>query len=230
MTVTIAPKRLAILMALGVVVLLAAHAGAWIWAYYDVGGTHTWRLFNLDLEGNIPSWYSASLLFLGSLGAATNALAERTRWTRYWLALSGIFLYLSLDEAAAIHEELSHPIREFIGSPSILHKRTWILAGVLVVIVFVVVYVPFMRALPRRTRTLLVTAGALYVIGAVGFEFLGTVAKDQLGGKASVGYLFVTLFEEGAEMFGAVLFLFTVLSHAAGRDRDLRIALGGPER
>ncbi len=73
------------------------------------------RKFNLDLEkNNVPTWYQSSTLLLSSVLLAIIALVRREakdKDFRYWGILSAIFLYLSLDEAVSIHEQLTMPLR-----------------------------------------------------------------------------------------------------------------------
>lgn len=70
------------------------------------------RLLNVSLEYNIPTWYQAIALFLCGLTLAVIAMVkqqEASRWTQYWRVLSLIFFFLSLDEAAELHELLVIP-------------------------------------------------------------------------------------------------------------------------
>ncbi|OMH38044.1 hypothetical protein [Motiliproteus sp. MSK22-1] len=66
--------------------------------------------FNLDTEGNIPTWYSTVLLFsISILSLVIYFLRERfirpiERWNSFWLVLSSAYCFLSLDEGARLHE------------------------------------------------------------------------------------------------------------------------------
>jgi len=64
------------------------------------------RLFDLDLEANLPTWVS-SLQFAAVAGCAFVLARFAVRRQRYgWATLSAIFAFLSLDELALLHEEL----------------------------------------------------------------------------------------------------------------------------
>ena len=66
-------------------------------------------MFYVGEEANVPTWYSSSLLLLCSallwiIACATKrAYDGRSRW---WTALSVVFLLMSIDETATIHERI----------------------------------------------------------------------------------------------------------------------------
>jgi len=67
------------------------------------------NLLDLDGEGNLPSWYSTIQLFLVSLltGVFAARNFDRSRMDAWFLILFPmVFLLLSLDETAQIHESL----------------------------------------------------------------------------------------------------------------------------
>lgn len=71
-------------------------------------------LFDLNGEANIPAWFSAMGLLTASLLLALIASATRTtagRYVRHWWGLALVFAYVSLDEAASIHELSGEPLR-----------------------------------------------------------------------------------------------------------------------
>ena len=55
-------------------------------------------LFNLDSENNFPSWFSTIILFNCSLLLyIIYKVTEETSPDRFWIILSIIFVYLSID-------------------------------------------------------------------------------------------------------------------------------------
>ncbi len=65
--------------------------------------------FDLDSEANIPTWFSTVLLFCVSLTSLITYIFFRdikidTSWQSFWLGFSAVYCFLSLDEAARIHE------------------------------------------------------------------------------------------------------------------------------
>lgn len=113
--------------------------------------------FDLDSEATVPAWYSSALLLCVSLSAAILHLiqphtASRPTIRLFWLVFAGAYLFLSLDEAARIHEALEERLRVkwiYLYSPLALifliycatyltrietrpRVRRWILGGILV--------------------------------------------------------------------------------------------------
>src|SRR5262245_61133283 len=71
------------------------------------------RQFDVSEEGNVTAWASVVLLLVTALIVAAAALEARSRRdpdTKWWWILAGGFLYLSLDEGAALHEILIGPV------------------------------------------------------------------------------------------------------------------------
>ena len=64
------------------------------------------RVLWVDAEGNLPTWFSSTLLLSGSGLAFLIGFARRSQHLPHvsWLVLSGLVLGLSIDESASIHE------------------------------------------------------------------------------------------------------------------------------
>ena len=65
-------------------------------------------VFDLSLEANVPTWYSAAALLVSALalGLITAVkLRERAPFAKHWGGLAAMFVYLSLDEVARFHEQ-----------------------------------------------------------------------------------------------------------------------------
>ena len=191
------------------------------------------RLFNLGLENNIPTWYASATLLLCSGMLAMIATGQRRLGDRYaghWLGLGIIFLYLSLDEAASIHELLSTVLEDAWHTSGFLTYAWVIPAGVLTFLI-ALSYLRFIAALPRTSRRRFVTAGGLYVGGALYVE--AVAAKyDSLYGVMNLPYACLVALEEGLEMYGVVVFAYGLASHIASHMSNWSIALGrsGSER
>jgi hypothetical protein len=176
------------------------------------------RLMWVDGEANIPSWFSASLLLAAASLLAIIAAAE---WriggqevTKWWV-LGLIFLFLSLDETAQLHELSIVPVREWTGATGFLYYA-WILPAGVCVGLFAVAYLRFLRRLSARTRSLLLWAGAIYVGGALGVESLSGWQAAAHGERNLPYHLIVTV-EESCEMIGVVLFIYALLDYLGTR-------------
>ena len=172
--------------------------------------------FDLDHEHNIPTWFSSQLLFLCSLVLALIGGVHRKRreaFAFHWLALSAIFIYLSLDEAANLHEILIVPIRRRLDLHGLLYFA-WVIPGFFAVAVVGVCFLPFLRQLDARTRRRIVVAGGVYLCGALGMELIGGACAESLGFE-SLPYLAAMTIEETLEMLGAALLLNGLLGYLA---------------
>src|SRR5262245_16865914 len=68
------------------------------------------RVLDVNKEQNYASMFSGFTLWAAAVMAMCNAgFREATWWgRRWWVALALVFVYLGLDEMAALHEELQH--------------------------------------------------------------------------------------------------------------------------
>jgi hypothetical protein len=183
--------------------------------------------FNVDQEANFPTWYASALLLAGAvLLALTAAAASRRadRSARSWWGLAVVFLGLSIDEGAGLHELLIIPLRESWHAGGALYY-TWVVPGIAVVLAVAAASVPLLAGLPRQIRRRLVAAGCLYVGGAVGMELVSGAYASAVC-KACLSYALLTTLEEGLEMFGAVLLIRTLLDY--GALTRVRLEVGPP--
>lgn len=167
---------------------------------------------NLDTEISIPTWFQASLLLLaagltGLVGLARSRASDR--YTRYWLVAAVILVFLSMDEALALHEELIQPLRDSLGASGIFHFA-WVIPGAVVVVLFAFAYLGFLRSLPTRMQRLLILAAALYIAGGLGAE-AGDGAYASAFGLDNLGYRLLTDLEELIEMAGLLLLIYALL-------------------
>jgi hypothetical protein len=95
---------------------------------------------------------------------ATAARKERAPWCWHWYGLAAGFALMSIDEVAGLHETFN-----------MLITGTWVVPALLFVAAVVVVYGGFIFHLPRRTRLLMMGAGAVYFGGALGIEHLSNM-------------------------------------------------------
>src|SRR5687767_5544231 len=80
-------------------------------------------LFDVSRERNVPTLFSASLLLFCSFLLSAITLIkrkDRDHFALHWGALTIIFLFLSMDEAASIHERLIVPLQLALGADGFL--------------------------------------------------------------------------------------------------------------
>lgn len=179
------------------------------------GLTSLLRLFDVDQEGSIPTWYSSQILFLCS-GVLylifTHKHPPTGPYGRYWLGLAVVFLAFSVDEIVSFHEEtVGYALQRALDLSGVLYFG-WVLPAAALIAIFSGTYLRFFLNLPARTRSLFLVAALLYVGGAFGVELLGGYYVDTYG-PDHIAYAGITTVEEGMEMLGAVLFLYALADY-----------------
>lgn len=174
---------------------------------------------DLDIEKNIPSFYSAFAIFLCSLLFFCITLLEKKqkgrRW--YWLGLAAVFLFLAFDEALALHEELGDYTEEYIKATGILQAGgllyfPWIIPYSILTTLLGLLYFRFIVRLPRRTSLFLICSAVIFLTGAGFFDMLGG-KEAELHGYYSTTYTALYTIEEFLEMSGIVLLMYTLLDY-----------------
>jgi len=184
------------------------------------------RLTWVDGEGNIPAWYSAVLLLLCTLLLATITLGQRSETDgRFagWLLLTLIFLFLSMDEIAQLHELAITPLRSRFETSGFLYYA-WIIPAGIAVVVLTLGYLRFLGRLPTRTRQLFLLAGAVYIGGALGVEAISG-KQASLHGEHNLTYHAIITLEELLEMAGIILFIYSLLDYLGRRFTRLTVHL-----
>ncbi|PPS45317.1 hypothetical protein B1A85_03390 [Chroococcidiopsis sp. TS-821] len=172
------------------------------------------ELFNLDRELNIPTLYAMGLLLVSSILLAIIARAKHVRGdrqVRYWVALSIIFLGLAIDEITSLHERMTDPLRSAFNASGLLHY-TWIVPGIIFVLLCFLAFAKFLKDLPSKTRQLILVAGTIFVSGAIGIEAIGGYYA-QIYGEQNMGYAVIAGIEEFFEMLGVIIFIYALLSY-----------------
>ena len=181
------------------------------------------RFFDLDGEGNLPSWYSSSKLLLiaillAALTYSTFSWESKSSWILAFLAAA--FLFLSADKGAQIHEWINFqsdallPDGTRVGTP-FAKSGIWMFTVGLpaAAVIFGALY-RFRAQLRQTPRVfmLYILGFAVFFAGAVGVEMLATMARDAGPGWYTVQ---VTA-EEFMEMTGATLLLWAAVELARG--------------
>ncbi|MFA5156306.1 MAG: hypothetical protein WC532_02790 [Candidatus Omnitrophota bacterium] len=177
-----------------------------------------YTLFDLDQEGNIPTWFSSQLLFLVSIITGINYILNRKlikkserifnkSWV--WLLISGVFLFLSMDEVAYIHERLHDKLKLVFLNTKASHD------------LWMIVYIPFLLGGLFFLKDFL---KYLYQLSRASFKFifgasilwLSTFVLELVGqyylkkGYPQI-YQIEVIAEEGLEMLAALLFCVAFL-------------------
>lgn len=170
------------------------------------------QFWNFDREGNLPTYFNTVLLFLSAqtflLIAFLNS-HSKVYFKTYWYVLAIVFLMLSIDEFARIHEGFNYYVPKFLGiGGSGIWKFAWIIPYGILAILFGLYSIKFLLSLDRKFQIGYVVSGSLYVMGAVGIEAVGAIIYERNNDSTTFEYIFflITL-EESLEMLALILLL-----------------------
>lgn len=190
------------------------------------------RLLDINNENSIPAWYSSmTLLLCAFLLWIIGSVQSTPRDAKYWKGLGAIFLVLSLDEAASIHELLI-PIGNLFNASGLL-MFIWVIPGIAFVAGVALVYWKFLLSLPKTTQYGIIAAGIVYVMGTVGMEMLGGLyiqyttdhGIDILSGWGGMSFALVLALEEFLEMLGILIFIYALLSYLNVNVKKVQVKL-----
>lgn len=208
--------------------LLLIHiALQFVYRVLDIDFVSTLRgRFDVDNEISIPDWFSQIILFVPViLGGILASISRKKKDGNaiYWGLLTLLFLYLSVDEGAMLHEAFITKFREWTVSSgsSGLAEHTWLIPVGLAFCAMLVPFVRFLRRLPARTVRLLCLGVAIYVSGAIIFE---TIDLTYITGNFAYHGLAVA-FEEGLEMVGTSLIIYTLLDYLRRTTDSIKVTL-----
>ena len=174
------------------------------------------RLFNMDMESNIPTWFQAIILFFTSFLAAWTGLTyskENKKIMRFWFIMSAVLLYLSLDEISILHERFRLPSNVGIsfGAINLPPHFVWVIPGIIAVLIVGILIIKPLLIIDKATRNRLFLAGFIYVAGAIGCEIIGASFWAQTGNIRTFSYNLIAGVEELGEISGCLICLWAIL-------------------
>lgn len=172
--------------------------------------------FNFEKEYNIPTNFSTFNLLLSSVLLyliyhvhKTNRLYD----SKYWLLLSLIFLYLSLDESIAIHELLGTPIKELLGITGSLFNHAWVIPGIIICILLFAYFFKFYWGLLYRYKVMFGISAFLYFSGVIMIEAISGIFNTSGYHQPTLIYSLLMTIEESLEMIGIIFFIYSLLDY-----------------
>lgn len=238
MQISLSPARVAVVLVALVSWLTLLSLIGTIATYYYLGEDRLAglvRIFNLDAEASIPTWYAAvSIVSCALLLSWIGFIKKRSedKYAGYWLALAVIFVLISLDEITQVHELSIQHVRNFLHVQGFLYYA-WIIPATLFVFTLALIYFRFWLHLPARTRVLFLLAAGLYLGGTLVVEAISG-QYHWLHGTKNIVIALLTTLEEFMEMMGIVVFLSSLLDYiskdAALRQVSVSIHAAGKEQ
>jgi len=217
---------------LGACVVFLAIAHVLSLLVHDVTDTKVSELlvekFSVDLEHNFPTHFTSMVLFISSLLFSVIGVGEKksagAAQSRYWFGLSLIFLFLSFDESAHIHEHFDGVMRAVGVKTTGYLAWPWVIAYGSLVVVFILAYLRFWIRLPASFRIAYLLSGAVYVGASLGFELLEAQDYVANSGLYTVKYMVYTSIEEVLEMSAISYLVYTNLRYMAANYPELRLS------
>jgi hypothetical protein len=184
------------------------------------------KLFYVDLEMNVPAFFSMTMLLIASFLLAIIAFLkkqEKAAFVLQWTTLSLGFLLMAFDEVIAVHERLIEPMRAVLGEENLgVLYFAWVVPAIPLVICLGVLFLRFLWNLPAKTKTCFILAGAIFLGGAIGCELIES-AYCEIYGKENLLYMIQTTIEESMEMGGIILFIYALLSYLTESYGEVRL-------
>lgn len=216
MTIQLTPNSVSKFM-LSIIALLALmHITQMsLYYYFDDEDVFDWiKLLDFDYEGNLPSLYSAMALAFSSLLLALITTHHKQAQQPYlaWLGLALIFLFLALDEGAAIHEKIGDLTEDYVIDTDGYLYFEWVIPYAILMLVFVISYTRFLFRLPKDIAIQFFIAGTMFLTGAMGLEMLSAQEADTHHTN-TVTYSVLYTIEELLEMTAIVVFVNGLLKY-----------------
>lgn len=227
MYLSINPKRLFWTL-MSIVGILTVLSFIGILRYWDHRFTGIADTFDLGAELTVSSWYASLLHLIATLLCALitwDHTQRRVPTTRQWGYLTIVFLLMSVDEVASLHDRLLPGIGNMMSNNRDgLFFYAWVIPGIIIVIIFGLLYLPFFLKIPRKIGISLILGLSIFVIGAVGFEMLGGWVTS-IDAESYVMIMTLSLIEELLEMLGICIVIWG-LAHYLRDYGTVRISVG----
>ena len=138
-----------------------------------------------------------------------------------WAILAFGFLFMAVDEASSIHEELSMPVPGLLGDgPHGIFYFSWVIPGIAVVFALALFFLGFLLRLPAKTRFTFMVAATLFIGGALGLELVGG-RYAELHGQENLTYNMLATVEESLEMSGVIVFIYALLKYISDNYKEV---------
>lgn len=180
------------------------------------------RLVDMDRERNLPTLFSTCMFLVSSLLCFGVWRARRLemRPVNTWLFLSGLLLFLAVDECCQVHEYFKDPTRDMLGTSRGFFGPAWVIPYGIAACLLFAVLIPFFIRQEKPIRRLLAISAGTFMAGAVGLEMLAgkyiALSEAKLGDEFSMSMdlkygLFVAA-EESLEMLGLAISIFALMT------------------
>lgn len=182
------------------------------------------KLFDLDAEDNIPTYFSSMLFLFCSVLLFFIGKAELNQNSKFWLILSLVFLFLSIEDFIQLHEKFTNIVFSKFHTSGAL-RFVWIYPALLIVIMAFFYFRKFFFNLPRKTRINFIIAAGLFFTGTFALEFIAGIILSFEGENKSQLFVLLAAIEESLENLGVWFFIHTLLYYLSSIKPKIEINL-----
>lgn len=171
-------------------------------------------MLDLDREGTLPAWYSSLLWIFAAVLAVLNGAQSRAtgRGSWHWWVLAALFVLLSLDEGAALHENIGTAISPAVPEFEGFFTWSWVYYGIALLIAAGLLFLKFLLTLPPRTFLTLGIGAVLFIAGALGAEIFGAnIIAGNIQFPSFLNWTRLIIIEEFLEMLGTIVAIGALL-------------------
>lgn len=170
--------------------------------------------FDVNTEANISTYYNVLILAIAAfLLFAVTALKNinKDKYRIEWAALAWVVLYFSMDDASVIHEKFSKYFKDWTDMGGFFEYK-WVIVGIPVVLILAILFLRFWLHLETKFKILFLVSAGIYFTGSLGSELIsGRWAYSN--GTKNFTYALLTTFEEGLELGGVTLLIYSLLHY-----------------
>ncbi|OLY92196.1 hypothetical protein SAMN05444008_1243 [Cnuella takakiae] len=171
------------------------------------------RYFSLEYEANLPTLVSSLLIVGAAFLLFVIGKLQPNNLKKHWFVLSGIMLFLGIDESTRIHETLGALFAHVFSGRSSF-AANWMFPYALLSLAAFIFFLPWLLHLPSRLKRGMLISGFIYVFGALGVEIIEIEGEQFLTEQQWIYFLNTTItVQEIMEMGGMFLFVRTLLHH-----------------
>lgn len=171
--------------------------------------------FDMTGEADVPTYFSSVLLLICCVLLAVISIAKKKNQDPYykqWMFISFVFLFLSLDESAMIHEMIGGIFK------TLTHNNFgyfhWVIPYAVMLVILLGLLFKFLRSLPRWLFIWFAVSGTIYVGAAMFIEIFDGYIWSVFGPKTMLHAL-STAIEEPLEMVGSIIFAYALMKYLA---------------
>ncbi len=168
-------------------------------------------MFDLDDEANLPTLFASLAMLFAAVVMMTISRFDGvdSMHRRYWIFLAMVFFVIGVDETISLHELVGNIFDTRFDTSGYLYY-SWVIPYFFLSLGLFLISLRFLLQLPVKVRVLMVSAGLLYVLGAIGLEAV-SARHDELHGADTLTYAVVSTFEEIFELSGVAIFIYALL-------------------